>query len=138
MQISSRGIGWVIPLVVAVAVIAVSGAQAGSTPDASAQLRAMHWKHEDALYQARDETSRAQIAAAHRALHWEHEDRLYRAGGFASGSEQPTARTDSAAVGGGLDWSEALAGAGGTVALLIVGTAATIGIRRRHSRLARS
>jgi hypothetical protein len=137
MQTSTRGIGWVIPLVVAVAVFAVSGAQAGSTPDPSAQLRAMHWKHEDALYQARDETSRAQIAAAYRALHWEHEERLYGAGGFASGSEQSAARTDIAVVGGGLGWIEALAGAGGMVALLTVGTAATIGIRRRHSRFAR-
>jgi hypothetical protein len=137
MHISSRGISLLLPLMVAVAAIGVSGAQAGSKPDASAELRAMHWKHEDALYGPRQKPSQAQTAAAQLSeLHWKHEDAFYRARGLASGSQR-SATTD-VAVGGGLGWSAALAGAGGAVALIILGSAATIVIRRRHSRFAQS
>jgi hypothetical protein len=137
MYISSRGISLLLPLMVAVAAIGVSGAQAGSKPDATAELRAMHWKHEDALYGTRQNASQAQTAAAQlRELHWKHEDALYRARGLAPGSQR-SATTDIAA-GGGLSWSAALGGIGGAVALIILGSAATIVIRRRHSRLAQS
>jgi hypothetical protein len=138
MHVSRRGISLLLPLVVAVAAIGSSGAQAGSKPDASGELRALHWKHEDALYGARPKASEAQTTAAAqlRALHWKHEDALYRASGLASGSQR-SATTDLA-VGGGLGWSEALSGAGGAVALIIVGAAATTVIRRRYSRFAQS
>ena len=137
MHISSRGISSVLPLVVAVAAIGVSEAQAGSKPDASAELRAIHLKHEDALYGARQKMSQAQTAAAQlRAAHWKHEDALYRARGLASGSQRPA--TTDIAVGGGFGWSEALSGAGAAAASIIVGAAATIVIRRRHSRFAQS
>jgi hypothetical protein len=137
MQVSCRGISLLLPLVVAVAAIGISGAQAGSKPDASGELRAIHWKHEEASYGARQKASEAQTAAAHlRALHRKHEDALYRASGLASGSQRSA--TTEIAVGGGLGWSEALGGAGGAVALIIVGAATTIVIRRRRSRFAES
>jgi hypothetical protein len=137
MQISSRGISWLLPLAFAVAAIAVSGAQARPQPEVSAELREIHWKHEDALYGAGRGTSRAQAAAQLWARHWAHEDALYRARSSASGSKRAET-PDLDAVGGGFGWSDALSGAGGAVALIVVSAAATIGIRRRHSRFARS
>jgi hypothetical protein len=137
MHTSRRGSSWLLPLAVAFAAIGVSGAQAGSKPDASAELRAIHWKHDHALYGARQKASEAQTAAAQfRALHWKHEDALYRARGPASGSER-SATTDIT-VGDGFGWGAALGGAGGAVALIILASAATIVIRRRHSRFAQS
>jgi hypothetical protein len=110
MHVSHRGIGRLLLVAVAVAAIGVSGAQAGSKPEPSAELMAIHWKHEDALY---------------------------RVGGSTSGSQR-SATTDIVAAGDGFGRGEAWSGAGGAVALIILGSAATIVIRRRHSRFAQS
>ena len=136
MRLSGRGTGRLLLLAVAVAAFGVSGAQAGLKPDPNAKLLAIHWKHEDALYGSKEKANRAQTTAAQLvATHWRHEDALYRAGGSASGSER-SASADIAAAGDGFGWGEALSGAGGAVTLIILGSAATIVIRRRHSRFA--
>jgi hypothetical protein len=138
MHVSHRGIGRLLLVAVAVAAIGVSGAQAGSKPEPSAELMAIHWKHEDAVYGSRQKTPQTQTAAAQlRAAHWKHEDALYRVGGSTSGSQR-SATTDIVAAGDGFGRGEAWSGAGGAVALIILGSAATIVIRRRHSRFAQS
>jgi hypothetical protein len=134
MRISSRHVSGLLALTVALSALVVTGAQAGSKPDAGADVRAIHWKHEDALYGARQETSRAQTAGDQlAAIHWKHEDALYRARDVASGSPR-AATTAVVAAGDGFGWSETLRGAGGVVALLVAAAAATILVRRRHSR----
>lgn len=137
MHVSRRGIDRLL-LVVAVAAIGVSGAQAGSKPEANADPTAIHWKHEDALYGSSQRSTQAQTTAAQlRAAHWKHEDALYRADGATSGSQR-SATTDIVAAGDGFGWGVALSGAGGAVALIILGSAAAIVIRRRQSRFAQS
>jgi hypothetical protein len=137
MHVSRRGIARPLLLAVAVAAIGVSGAQAGSKLEPHAEL-AIHWKHEDALYGSRQKTTQTQTTAAQLgAAHWKHEDALYGADGTTSGSQR-SATANMVAAGDGFGWSEALSGAGGAVALIILGSAATIVIRRRHSRLAQS
>jgi hypothetical protein len=75
-------------------------------------------------------------AAQLTAAHWKHEDALYPAGGSTSPSGR-SAAADNVAVGDGFGWGEAaLGGAGGAVALIILGSAATLLVRRRHSRFA--
>jgi hypothetical protein len=137
MHVSRRGIGRLLLLFVAVAAIGVSAAQAGSKLEPNAELMAIHWKHEDALYGSRQKAGQTQTTAAQLRAHWKHEDALYRAGGSTSGSQR-SAATDIVAAGDGFGWEEALSGAGGAVALIILGSAATIVIRRRHSRFAQS
>ena len=138
MHVSRRGTGRLLLLAVAVAAIGVSGAQAASKPEPNAELMASHWRHEDALYGSRQKTTQTQTTAAQlRAAHWKHEDALYRAGGSTSGSQR-SATTDIVAGGDDFGWGLALSGAGGFVALIILGSAATIVIRRRHSRFAQS
>jgi hypothetical protein len=136
MQVSRRGIGRLLLLAVAVGAIGVSEAQAKLEPNAG--VVAIHWKHEDALYGSRQKTTRTQTTATQlRAAHWKHEDALYRARGTTSGSQR-SATTDIVVAGDDFGWGEALSGAGGAVALIILGSAATIVIRRRHSRFAQS
>ena len=138
MHVSRRGIGRLLLLAVAVAAIGVSGAQAGSKLEPNAKLMAILWKHEDALYGSRQKTTQTQTMAAQlSAAHWKHEDALYRAGGSTSGSQR-SATTDVVATGDGFGWGVALSGAGGAVALIILASAATIVVRRRHSRFAQS
>ena len=84
MHVSRRGTGRLLLVALAVAAIGVSGAQAGSKLEPNAELAAIHWKHEDALYGASQKASQAQTTAAHlSAAHWKHEDALYRARGDA-------------------------------------------------------
>jgi hypothetical protein len=138
MHVSRRGIGRLLLLAVAAAAIGVSAAQAGSKLEPNAELTAIHWKHEDAVYGSSQKTTQTQTTSAQlRAAHWKHEDALYRAGGSTSGSQR-SATTDIVAAGDGFGWGEALSGAGGAVALIILGSAVTIVIRRRHSRFAQS
>jgi len=137
MHVSRRGIDRLLLLAVAVAAIGVSGAQAGSKPEANADPTAIHSKHEDAVYGSSQRTTQAQTTAAQlRAAHWKHEDALYRARDSSSGSRSAT--TDLVAARDGIGWGEMLGGAGGVLALIIVGGGATIVLRRRHGGLAQS
>ena len=136
MHVSRRGIGLVLPLTVAVVALAAPGVQA--RPEPSADPITAHWKHEDSVYGSSEARMQAQTTAAQlRAAHWRHEDVLYRAAGSTSGSPG-SPPTDIVADDGGLGWSEALTGAGGALALIVLGGAATVVIRQRRGGLAQS
>jgi hypothetical protein len=126
-----------LPLAFAFVLIAVPAAQAAPKPAASAAtLQALHWQHEDAMYQAIEDASVARTPTWLVALHFDHEDRLHRARELASGPRRSAAAV--AAARNRFDWADALTGAGGAVALIVLGVAANVGIRRRHSRYAHS
>jgi hypothetical protein len=141
----------------------ISGAQAAPTSDLTAQLArhyqhedalygmrststgtrtpvdamALHFKHEDAINGGSQEMRSARSPAQMLALHDQHEDALYRA--QASASSRPRfASPAEAGASDGFDWSDALVGAGSTVALLLLSVAAIAAVRRGRSRLAHS
>jgi hypothetical protein len=133
----NRGIRRLLPLAFAFALIAVPAPQAAPRPAASAvTLEALHWQHENAAYVAAQEASAARAQTRLVALHFDHEDRLHRARELASAPHRSAAAV--AAARSGFDWADALTGAGGAVALIALGVAANVGIRRRHSRYAHS
>jgi hypothetical protein len=135
MSIYTRIIRYV-PLALVVAAVAAPGAQAGSAPESGeAALRAAHWKHEDSMYEANRVASVPSLLDSLEA-HWNHEDAQYKGRTFSS--SQPQSGAPAVESGEGIDRLAVLAATGGVGALLIGGTAAVTGIRRRNRRLAPS
>jgi hypothetical protein len=134
MSISTRIIRYV-PLALAVAAVAAPGAQAASGSESrEAAFRAAHWKHEDSMYETNGVASVRPLPAS-REAHWNHEDAQYSARVHYS---QPQPAAPVVESGEAIDWLAVLTAAGGVGALLILGTAAVTGVRRKHGRVAQS
>jgi hypothetical protein len=134
MSISTRIIRYV-PLALAVAAVATPGAQASHSESGEAAFRAAHWKHEDSMYEANRGASVRSLPSS-REAHWNHEDAQYKGRTFSS--SQPQSGAPAVEAGEGSGRLAVLTAAGGMVALLIVGTAAVAGVRRRNRPLAPS
>jgi hypothetical protein len=138
MTISVRGMRRLLPLVFAVAAIVAPAGQAAPKPDMRAATRmALHFQHEDWLYGPKHETSQTRTPEQMMALHFQHEDALYRTRGLTAGPLR-SAMVTQALASDSFDWNDALVGAGGAVALMLLGVAATAAIRRSHSGIAQS
>jgi hypothetical protein len=87
-----------------------------------------HWKHEDSISEA-NRTPSGRSLPVWLEAHWTHEDVQYNAR-TVSGHLQSAA--PAVASGGGIDSLAALTAAGGVAALLIVGTVAVSGVRRKR------
>jgi hypothetical protein len=148
-------IGRLAPTIVALALsgACISGAQAAPKPDsATAAQMALHFKHEDALYRAKDRSAEMRTPAEAMALHFRHEDAIY--GGRpairsalgpahmiarhfkhedalypAQGSRVSSALRIESAASNGFDWADALLGACSAFALMLLGAAAVVGVR---------
>jgi hypothetical protein len=134
MSISTRIIRYV-PLALAVAAVAAPGAQASGSESGEAAFRAAHWKHEDSMYETNRAASVPSLPTSLEA-HWNHEDAQYK--GRTVSSSQPKSGVPTVEAAEGSYRLAVLTAAGGMVALLIVGTAAVTGIRRRNRPLAPS
>jgi hypothetical protein len=101
----------------------------GAAPRTPTDAIALHFNHEDAIYRARQERPSGRSASQLIALHFQHEDALDKAQRSAS-SRLPRAAAVSTH---GSDWNDALVGAGGAVAVLLLSGAAIVAIRRIRS-----
>jgi hypothetical protein len=129
MSISIRIIRYV-PLTLIVAAVAAPGARAASGSQSSeAPFKAAHWKHEDSVYAASRGASVRSLPAWLDA-HWKHEDAQYDARTVSpTRLQSPTAAVESDE---GIDSLAVLTATGGAAALLVLGTAAVAGVRRKH------
>jgi hypothetical protein len=135
MSISTRIIRYV-TLALAVAAVVAPSAQAASGPASrDAAFRAAHWKHEDAIFEANRVDSVRPLSASLEA-HWNHEDAQYNARIPSSG--RPQSAAPAVEPGEGIDRLAVLTAAGSVAALLILGTAAVTGVRRKHRGVAQS
>jgi hypothetical protein len=135
MSLSTRIIRY-LPLALAVAAVAAPGAQAASESESNeAASRAAHWKHEDSMYDA-SRVARVRSLPASREAHWNHEDAQYNARTVSSSQRQSAA--PAVESGEAIDWLAVLTAAGGMTALLILGTVAVTGVRRKHRGVAQS
>jgi hypothetical protein len=134
MSLSTRIIRY-LPLalaVAAVAAVAAPGAQAASGSESREAAFTAHWKHEDSMYEA-DRLASVRSLPASLEAHWNHEDSQYNARSAPSGQPRSAVVPDE-----GTDRLAVLTAAAGLAVLLILGTVAVIGIRRKHGRLAPS
>ena len=135
MSISTRIIRYA-PLALAVAVVAAPAAQAASGSQSSeAAFRAAHWKHEDSMFPASVNASARSLPAWLEA-HWNHEDAQYNARTLSAGQLQSAG--PAVAADEGIDRLAVLSATGGAVALLVLGTAAVTGVRRRQRGVAQT
>jgi hypothetical protein len=129
MSISTRIIRYV-PLALIVAAVAAPGARAASGSQSSeVAFKASHWKHEDSVYAASRGASVRSLPAWLDA-HWKHEDALHDARTVSPG--RPQSAASAVESGEGIDSLAVLTATGGAAALLVLGTAAVAGVRRKH------
>lgn len=134
---SSHGhITWLLMLSLAVAAIALPSAQASSRQDAKATTWELHWQHENTLYERKEAAARTRAHSNLIARHFRHEDAVQRT--REAGATRPGPGTPLVAAAGGFRWSYVFGGAGAAFALIILGTTAVIGIRRRSAHFAGS
>jgi hypothetical protein len=160
MSSSLKRIGRLAPAVAAITLACIFGAQAAAKPGMTATAAmARHFQHEDAIYDAKDRPARPRTPAQAMVLHFNHEDAIYGGNLQVRSSRSPAeqialhlrhedalysarkaavAVPTAAAPSGGFDWNDALIGAGGAVAVMLLSASAVVAVRRSRRLLAES